>query len=77
MKATVFALLVLASPAFLSGDPDSAVAPQPAPETYTIDSAHSSVVFRSKRDVAYFFGRFDRIEGEIRIDAEKPIRARS
>ena len=45
---------------------------RPAPEVvkYSIDPAHSSVMFRIKRDVAFFFGRFDRIEGEIELDKE-------
>ena len=49
---------------------DTDLGPVPAPVTYTVDSAHSSVVFRIKRDVAFYFGRFDHIEGEIQLDKE-------
>ncbi|MCP3914000.1 MAG: YceI family protein [bacterium] len=38
---------------------------------WAIDGAHSSVVFRVKHmDVAYFYGRFNSIAGDVAIDAE-------
>lgn len=44
-----------------------------AAESYTIDSAHSSVIFRIKHmDVAYFYGRFNEVAGEILLDEEHP-----
>ena len=39
---------------------------------YRIDSVHSSVVFKIKRDVVFYFGRFDHIEGTVKYDKAKP-----
>jgi polyisoprenoid-binding protein YceI len=54
-----------------------APAPAPAPVTvatadgaFKVDSVHSSVVFRVKhQDVAYFYGRFNKLEGSFNVDA--------
>jgi polyisoprenoid-binding protein YceI len=52
-----------------------AVAPAPAAPivaadgAYTVDAVHSSVVYRVKhQDVAYFYGRFNKIEGSFAVD---------
>jgi polyisoprenoid-binding protein YceI len=40
---------------------------------YKIDGGHSSVFFKIKHlDVAYFFGRFNEMEGHFHFDQEKP-----
>jgi polyisoprenoid-binding protein YceI len=40
---------------------------------WTVDSVHSSVVFRIKHmDVAWFYGRFDQISGTINYDEAEP-----
>lgn len=40
---------------------------------YTIDGEHSSVVFKTKHvGVSWFFGRFNKIEGELVFDQENP-----
>ncbi len=47
-------------------------APAQAP-TYKIDSVHSSVLFRVKHfGVTNFYGRFNKVSGEILWDAKKP-----
>lgn len=52
--------------------------PAPAPAApivaaegaFKVDSVHSSVVYRVKhQDVAYFYGRFNKIEGSFAVDA--------
>lgn len=58
----------------------SATLPTPAPaaaraaaEQFEVDSIHSSVVFRIKHmGVSYFHGRFNQIEGQFTLDADKP-----
>ncbi len=49
--------------------PASALA---APETYEIDSAHSSIGFKVKHLFSYVTGRFDTVEGVIVLDPDKP-----
>lgn len=59
-----FALLGGAGPA-----PAPAVAA--APEAFTVDNVHSSVIFRIKHNnVSYFYGRFNAFSGSFAIDGE-------
>lgn len=45
-------------------------------ETYVIDSGHSSVVFKIKHlDVAWFYGRFNELEGGYVLDHEDPTKS--
>ena len=45
-------------------------------ETYAIDSGHSSVVFKIKHlDVAWFYGRFNQIEGTYVLDPADPTKS--
>lgn len=56
-RAAVGALALLAS------------APAFAADTYELDNAHSSVVFRIKHfDVAYLYGRFNEVTGTFALD---------
>jgi len=42
-------------------------------DTYGVDAAHTSVVFRIKHlGVSYFYGRFNAIDGSYALDAENP-----
>src|SRR5690606_24263928 len=42
-------------------------------ETYTVDSVHSSVVFRIEHmGIAYFYGRFNDPSGTYNIDGDNP-----
>lgn len=42
-------------------------------ETYAVDAAHSSVVFKTKHlGVAEFFGRFNAVDGEIAYSSDAP-----
>ena len=44
-----------------------------APETYKIDSVHSSAIFRIKHmNVSYFWGRFNDLSGRISWDPANP-----
>ncbi len=44
---------------------------------YGIDNVHSAVIFRIKHmDVAYFYGRFNQLDGEIHWDADDPSNSR-
>lgn len=46
------------------------------PETYDIDSGHSSVVFKVKHlDVAWFYGRFNELRGSFVLDAGDPSKS--
>jgi polyisoprenoid-binding protein YceI len=60
-------------PANSAPSPAAAVsAPAQAP-TYKIDAIHSSVLFRVKHfGVTNFYGRFNKVSGEITWDAKKP-----
>lgn len=60
MKLLAFAFLTLAG--FPLAVRDATIA---EPIALTLDSAHSSVMFRISRGVVPFYGRFDRIEGEL------------
>ena len=65
----VLGALVLSAPA------TSAPAPASAADAveYTVDSTHSSVLFRVKHNsVAWFYGRFNRFDGSIQYDAQDP-----
>jgi len=45
--------------------------------TYRIDAQHSTVLFRIEHmEVANVYGRFNRVEGELTLDAEDPARSR-
>jgi polyisoprenoid-binding protein YceI len=49
----------------------SAVAGQATP--FAVDGTHSSVVYRIKHmDVAYFYGRFNAVEGTFHLDKDNP-----
>mgnify|MGYP001301539805 CR=1 FL=1 len=59
----------------LAGDTPAAAAGTlaAAPQAWTIDAGHSSVVFRVKHaNAAWFQGTFDRIEGAVVLDPAKP-----
>jgi polyisoprenoid-binding protein YceI len=44
-----------------------------APEDFKVDAVHSSVIFKIKHmNVANFYGRFNKVEGTITQDKEKP-----
>jgi polyisoprenoid-binding protein YceI len=52
--------------------PAGADAPVPA-ASMAVDSVHSSVVFRVKHmDVAWFYGSFQKIAGEFKLDEQNP-----
>ena len=43
------------------------------PHDWVVDSGHSSVVFRVKHAKAsWFFGMFDKVQGKLTLDPEKP-----
>jgi len=47
-------------------------APSPA-AAYKVDPVHSSILFRIKHlDVAYFYGRFNEVEGTVALDENQP-----
>lgn len=63
--AVVLAMAALA-PVF---DTSTAPAPAATAQAFTIDGAHSSIVFRVKHmDTAFFYGRFNKIGGSFTID---------
>ncbi|MEO6847821.1 MAG: YceI family protein [Chthoniobacterales bacterium] len=43
-----------------------------APETYTIDPAHSTIGFKVKHLFSYVTGRFNAVEGTVIVDTDKP-----
>lgn len=44
-------------------------------ETYTVDPAHSTVLFRVKHlDVTYIYGRFNKMSGTFDFDAKEPAK---
>lgn len=52
------------------------VTPALAATAWKVDSGHSSVVFRVKHlKVSHFFGRFNKIEGELDFDPKAPEKA--
>jgi polyisoprenoid-binding protein YceI len=73
----LFALLGL--PALLLPFGLTASSPEPsapvsaAAEAYTVDSGHSSVVFRIKHaNAAYFYGTFNKVSGSFTVDDADP-----
>jgi polyisoprenoid-binding protein YceI len=62
--------------AFVAARPASgpaAATPAAAPQTWTIDPVHSSVVFRVKHaNAAWFYGGFKTIKGDVVYDPAKP-----
>ena len=70
------AALVLTVPlAWLAAREPAALVPASpsAPTTWTIDSTHSSVIFRVKHmGVSNFYGRFNQIAGSVVLDDAKP-----
>ena len=70
-KATITGLLILAlilSASFLN--------PAAAAETYKLDPAHTSVVFRIKHlGAAYVYGRFNGPTGSFVFDESSPMPA--
>jgi len=51
------------------------VAGAQAADTYTIDSTHSSVIFKVKHmGVSWIYGRFNEVSGEIVWDADDPTK---
>ena len=47
--------------------------PAAAGESYQLDPAHTSIVFRVKHlDVAYFYGRFSEVSGTFQFDETSP-----
>ena len=64
--------LVLTGLALASGGPEP-TAPASTLAAYSVDVGHSSVVFKTKHvGVAEFFGRFNKVDGEVVYDSEKP-----
>jgi polyisoprenoid-binding protein YceI len=71
----VVATLASVSVAMSGGDapaPAAAVVEAPlAAGTYAVDAVHSSVAFRVKhQDVAYFYGRFNKISGSFSLNTD-------
>lgn len=51
-------------------------APAWAADTYEVDGAHSSVIFRVKHlDVSYLYGRFNDVTGTVALDAADPSKS--
>ncbi len=70
-RRIAFALLPLSAAALLCmAPPPAAPDDAAAPDSYKVDSVHSSVIFRVKHlNTANFYGRFNDIKGEISWDA--------
>lgn len=69
--------LLVAAPALVGWAQKSDPTPADATGTYDVDAVHSSVVFRIKHlNVAYFYGRFNEIEGTFTLDDADPTRSR-
>lgn len=50
---------------------------RPATETFKVDSVHSSIVFRIKHlDTAWFYGRFNKVSGEVTLSHKDPARTK-
>jgi polyisoprenoid-binding protein YceI len=46
------------------------------PAAYSVDSTHSSMIFRVKHmDVAYFYGSFRELAGTVHLDTEDPSKS--
>lgn len=55
---------------YVASTPAVATAPLALADTFSVDAMHSSVVFRVKhQNVAYFYGRFNKVSGSFNIDA--------
>jgi len=70
------AVLLLALGTWTPADAGAPVPPAPVSTeavTFQVDSGHSSVLFNVKHmEVSHFYGRFNRVEGEIVYDEAKP-----
>lgn len=48
-------------------------APASAADTYLVDGSHSSIVFRIRHlNVSWFYGRFNKVTGQFRVDEANP-----
>ena len=72
-KLLALGTLALALPlAYQAVAVPASAAPVSAAAPWKVDSGHSSVVFRVKHIVAPFWGRFDKVSGNVQWDATKP-----
>jgi len=66
--------LVAASTAHPPASPAAAARPEAG--SFKIDPVHSSVIFRIQHmGVSFFYGRFDKIAGQIALDADDPSKS--
>lgn len=71
--AGLTALVALAALGGAAPAPAPTAAPSRNADTYTIDSVHSTVLFRCKHlNTAYSYGRFDEVSGTIDFDDANP-----
>jgi polyisoprenoid-binding protein YceI len=68
--ATVAGVGITALPTAYASQPEKAAA---APGVFSVDTTHSSLIYKIKhQDVAYFYGRFNDVNGAFKLDPASP-----
>src|SRR5262245_26734308 len=75
LSGAAIAAALLASPALFSVHANDPAA-VPDGDAYTIDSVHSSVIFKvTHMNVSNFYGRFNDMQGTLTFDAKDPAKS--